>query len=290
VSVRDDQSFDEEHFDEVDAVRRFPREDEWLDLEAEDVEAEDLEAEDLDRSGAEAQDAEAQDAEAQDADGSGPTSFVDRVMHAREAEQRLDSQLADLDKLLPQDLLQQLQAPTPSDTFVDETVAAAMTDRRNRWQQMLSRHVTPTPSTVFVSRTLDALQDERASSGGGAQVASATTHSTASPKASPTTNPTASPPAQIPHTAAQSKRNNWPVFSLVSAAAAAMLWVVLTDSPLPPLEARLANQASPAAAYSEATTPMSAILARVADEEEPFSVFDAPADGLWLVSTKQEVR
>mgnify|MGYP007060111440 FL=1 len=185
MSVRDDQSFDEEHFDEVDAVRRFPREDEWLDLEAEDLDrsgadAEDLDrsgadAEDLDRSGAERQDADGSGAEAQDADGSGPKSFVDRVMHAREAEQQLDSQLADLDKLLPQALLQQLQAPTPSDSFVDETVAAAMTDRRNRWQQMLSRYVTPTPSTAFVSRTLDALQDERASSGGGAQVAAACT-------------------------------------------------------------------------------------------------------------------
>jgi len=244
MSVHEDHDFDDEHFDEVDAVRRFPKEEEWLDLPTPEL--------------------------ADDQGNDSDASFVDRVMRARGEERALDDQLAELDQLLPNEVLQQFAAPDPGDSFVEDTVAAVMNDRRNRWQEMLSRHVAPAPSTAFVSRTLEALKDDRAARRGG----------TESPAAA----------AQVPYASTQHRRSNWSAIGLAGAAAAAMLWLLLTDTALPPLEARLANQASPAAAYSEATTPMSAILARVANEEEPYSVFDAPADGLWLVSNKGEVR
>lgn len=232
-----------EHFDEIDAVRRFPSEDEWLDLPAPD----------LSDDGSEPQPSFAE-------------SFADRVMQARKDELELDAELAQLDKDLPNELLQQFGAPDPSAAFVDDTVKAVMNDRRQRWQQMLSRYVAPEPSPEFVSRTLAALNEGKATGG--------------APDATP----------RLPHRTGPRPRSNWPVFSLVAAAAAAMLWVLLTDAAPAPLELRMADRAPQAVAYASATSPMSAILATVAHEDEPFAVFDAPADGLWLVSDPEETQ
>lgn len=233
----------DEHFDEVDAVRRFPSEAEWLDLPAPD-----------------------------DAGSSSEQlSFTDRVMRAREEEQELDAELQKLDAALPNDVLQQFKAPSPSTDFVANTVAVVMNDRRQRWQEMLSRHVAPEPSPAFVSRTLAALKDGEANQAAKPQA----------PEAA----------ARQPHTRDRNQRtnnpnrNNWPVFTLVAAAAAAIFWLLLTDVATPPLELRMADQASPAVAYRTSSSPMSAILARVAHDEEPFSVFDEPADGIWLSTT-----
>lgn len=249
----------DEHFDELDAVRRFPSEDTWLDQPMPDL-----------------QDAGSQDAGSQDAGPDGSTSFADRVMQARQNDLDLDAQIAELDQALPTELLQQFGAPKPSDTFVDQTVQKLTQERKQRWQEMLSRHVAPEPSTEFVSRTLAALQDDGSGAIGSGAIGSGNTGS----------KKTNSYP-QLPAPRDYSKRGqNWTVFGLVATAAAALLWVSLTGDIRQPLELRLADQASPAVAYASSTSPMSAILARVAHDEEPFAMFDEPADGLWLASDR----
>ena len=198
-----------------------------------------------------------------ESDASDSSSFVDRVMNAHHEDQQLDAQLDELEGALPSDFLAALEAPTPSSTFVDETVKLVMSDRRQRWQEMLSRYVSPKPSDTFVARTLKALGEARSAVTDNGEIARSGNH-----------------PA-LP--APQSRnRSNWPVFALLSAAAAAMLWLVVTDSKYQPLAARLAKQASPASAYANSASPMPAILVRLAHDEEPFALFNEPADGLWL--------
>ena len=155
-------------------------------------------------------------------------------------------------------MLQQFAAPEPSTTFVDDTVQKSLRDKHQHWQQMLARYVAIEPSKAFVSRTLAALRDD-------------------APQAN----------ARIAH---YDDNQNWPVFGLVAAAAAAIAWLFLTNEVRDPLELRLATQAPPAVAYADATTPMAAILARIAHDNEPFAVFDQPADGLWLTDTSGELR
>ncbi|MCK5942125.1 MAG: hypothetical protein KAI24_09165, partial [Planctomycetes bacterium] len=85
-------------------------------------------------------------------------------------------------------------------------------------------------------------------------------------------------------------RGNLTMWGLLSAAAAALLWLALADDTRKPLELRLADRAPTAVSYAEATSPMAAILSGVADQEEPHAVFDEPADGLWLFGEGGEVR
>jgi hypothetical protein len=242
-----DDSQANEHFDEVDAVRRFPSEESWLDLPMPDLQRSD-----------------SPDAE------SSSESFTDRVMSARQEDLELDAQIDELDKALPTEVLRQFGTGEPSESFVDATVHKITEERRQRWQKMLSRHVAPEPSTKFVSRTLAALQE---ASGG--------------------TNQKAITSKRSPSPYDEAKRtHNRTVFGLVAAAAAALLWVTLTDDTRQPLALRLAGQTSPAAAYANSTSPMPAILARIASDEEPFAIFNEPADGLWLVSdtNREELR
>jgi hypothetical protein len=185
-------------------------------------------------------------------------SFTDRVMQARQDEQQINEELASLESALPNVVLQQYAPPEPSPTFVESTVTLIQESRRQQWQEMLARYVAPEPSTAFVSKTLAALHATDAQ----------------------TTN----------RGARNAAPQNWPVFSLVAAAAAAIFWLLITDDAIQPLELRLADQASPAVAYQDATTPMAAILARIADDDEPFALFDEPADGLWLTGSTGEVR
>ena len=231
----------DEHFDELDAARRFPSEDSWLDLPAPPT----------------------KESGATDA-----SSFVDRVMNAHQEDQQLDAQLDELQEALPNELLHAHEAPTPSSTFVDETVKLVMSDRRQRWQEMLSRYVSPKPSASFVSRTLQALGNTGTTATDNGQLAKPGKH------------------RALPAPTVQA-HSNWPVFALLSAAAAAMLWLIVTDSTHQPLEARLAKQASPAFAYANSASPMPAILVRVAHDEEPFALFDKPADGLWLSASNK---
>ena len=136
MSNHDDNSMegmDDGHFDELEAVRRFPSEDTWLDLPMPDLQE-------------------------PAGENHGSRAFADRVMQAREDDLELDAKIAELDKALPDDVLQQFGAPEPSASFVDKTVQKATEERRQRWQTMLSRYVAPEPSTEFVSRTIAALQ------------------------------------------------------------------------------------------------------------------------------------
>jgi hypothetical protein len=241
-----------EHFDEIDAVRRFPNEDSWLDLPMPDLQQPDSQQPDSQNGG------------------SSSSSFADRVMNARQEELELDAQIDELDKALPTEVLQQFGAIKPSASFVDTTVHKITEERRQRWQKILSRHVAPEPSTKFVSLTLAALQDD----GDGANRKA-----------------TARRRSAAPYDYAK-RSHNWTVFGLVAAAAAALLWVTLTGDVRQPLALRLADQTSPAVAYVNSTSPMSAILARVASDEEPFAIFNEPVNGLWLVSdtNSEELR
>jgi hypothetical protein len=212
-------------------------------------------------------------------------------MQARQDDLDLDAQIAELDQALPTELLQQFGAPKPSDTFVDQTVRKLTQERKQRWQEMLSRHVAPEPSTEFVSRTLAALQDDGSSAIGSSAIGSSATGSSATGSRAIGGRAIGSKKTnrypQLPAPRDYSKRGqNWTVFGLVATAAAALLWVSLTGDIRQPLELRLADQASPAVAYASSTSPMSAILARVAHDEEPFAMFDEPADGLWLASDR----
>ena len=127
------------HWDELEAARRFPAEDEWLDLPT----PSDLELDGQDRA---------------QRDG----SFSERVLRARQEEVYTDNQLADLDRALPPEVLWRHVAPEPSGSFVDDTLRRIREDQRQRWAEALSRHVAPEPSPEFVDRTLAALERDRA--------------------------------------------------------------------------------------------------------------------------------
>ncbi|MFT6081238.1 MAG: hypothetical protein ACJA0V_001602 [Planctomycetota bacterium] len=291
----------DEHFDELDAVRRFPSEDTWLDQPMPDLQDDagllhEIGSADAVGPQSGSKDVGSQNAGSQNAGPNGSTSFADRVMQARQDDLDLDAQIAELDQALPTELLQQFGAPKPSDTFVDQTVRKLTQERKQRWQEMLSRHVAPEPSTEFVSRTLAALQDDGSSAIGSSAIGSSAIGSSATGSSATGSRAIGGRAIgskktnrypQLPAPRDYSKRGqNWTVFGLVATAAAALLWVSLTGDIRQPLELRLADQASPAVAYASSTSPMSAILARVAHDEEPFAMFDEPADGLWLASDR----
>ena len=230
----------EGHWDELDAVRRFPSEDEWLDLPM---------PSDADLYG---------DEEAQESG-----SFSERVLRARQEEVQVDEQLAALDRALPTEVLRLHQAPEPSASFVDETVRRIREDRRQRWAETLSRYVAPEPSPQFVDRTLKALRADREQR---------------SARASAAEHP------------GPRRTSTAPVWGLLSAAAAALLYLGLTDRSPAPLELHIADQVSTSVSYVDATTPMAAVFASVAEAAEPHALFDAPADGLWLYGASGELR
>jgi hypothetical protein len=269
-----------DHFDEVDAVRRFPGEDTWLDLPMPDL-----------------HETAAQDGEQSSAghigngqESANNLSFIDRVMQARQADLQLDAQLAAMEQLLPSELLAEYAAPTPSSSFVSTTVEKVMQDRRQRWQEMLSRHVAPEPSNEFVARTLAALQEASQSQQGQPQRSQPQSSQERQGSGITAASPTVATNLRLQAPPAPNRSQHWSVFSLVAAAAAAMIWLMVSREQRAPLELRLALQASPAVAYSDSTTPMSAILAHIAADEEPLATFDAPADGLWLIGTQGGLR
>lgn len=230
----------EGHWDELDAVRRFPSEDEWLDLPM------------------------PSDADLYGEDGAQePGSFSERVLRARQDEVQVDEQLAALDRALPTEVLRLHEAPEPSAAFLDDTVRRIREDRRQRWAETLSRYVAPEPSPQFVDRTLAALRADREQRGAGAS---------AEPHLGPRPTSTA------------------PVWGLLAAAAAALLYLGLTDRAPAPLELHIADQVATSVSYVDATTPMAAVFASLAEAAEPHAVFDAPADGLWLYGASGELR
>lgn len=258
----------EPHWNELDAVRRFPSEDEWLDLPM-------------------PTDEQLPDSELDGNDGS---SFADRVLQANREERELDERLAELDRLLPRELLLQFRAPEPSASFAADTTDRAQQDRRQRWAETLSRYVAPEPSPEFVNRTLAALQDDQDPTRAAAQQGRTQQGRSQQGKA-PTSATTTTPRRAGPSAGSRSSnRTNLPMWGLLSAAAAALLWLTLTDRTRQPLEVRIADQAPTSVAYVDSTTPMAAILSHVADDEEPHALFDEPVDGLWLVGESGELR
>lgn len=236
----DEQPQKDEHWDELDAVRRFPSEDEWLDLPM-------------------PSDADLRGDDGADREPAG--SFADRVLRARQEEVEVDAKLAELDEALPNELLQQFAAPAPSAGFAEQTARRVHEDRRQRWAETLSRYVAPEPSPEFVDRTMDALREDRAQ--------------------------------QTSATASRSRLrlvSSTPVWGLLSAAAAALLYFTFADRAPAPLELQISDRVSTAVSYVDSTTPMAAVFAEVAGDEEPHALFDAPADGLWLYGQSGELR
>ncbi|HEB52491.1 MAG TPA: hypothetical protein ENI87_04455 [bacterium] len=224
-------------FDEIAAMRRFPSEREWLDLPL--------------------------PAELRTADGEEAASmrdFADRVLQRLRDERACDAGLAELDRALPRELLQQFAPPPATASFVADTAARIAADRRQRWQRMLARYVAPEPSAAFVSRTLAALRE-----------------------------PADGDRAEAKHTTPRGRAvepgpRRGLTYGLLAAAAALLLWFALTGRRSPTLVERLADRAPVSLAWSEATTPMASILARIAADEEPHTLFDEPVDGLWLLA------
>jgi len=278
---RDAQHEGQDHWNELDAVRRFPSEDEWLDLP--------MPGDDELRSS--------------ELDGDDGSSFADRVLQAHQEERQLDEQIAELDRALPNEVLQQFRAPEPSASFLDDTNRRVHDDRRQRWAETLSRYVAPEPSPEFVNRTLAALQDAAQQDGpqqdgpqqgrqqqdGPQKGAQRLRTQQKGPTRRGATTRRSRQTRQLTHEAPRS-RNVLPIWGLLSAAAAAMLWLLLSDRSLEPLELRIANQAPISVSYVDSTTPMAAILSHVADDEEPHALFDEPADGLWLAGESGELR
>jgi hypothetical protein len=186
------------------------------------------------------------------------------VLQALRDERELDQRLARNDAALPADLLRELTAPAPSAGFVDVTMQRIQADRRHRWQALLARYVAPEPSPEFVSRTLRALaRDDHGDP-----------HD-ADPRGT-------SPQAQ-PAPARPAGWRNRTLFALAAAAAALLAWLFSTPEARPPLERRLADRATAAAAHREATSPLAAMMAQIEHEAEPFALVDETADGIWLV-------
>ncbi|MBX3465246.1 MAG: hypothetical protein KF830_18920, partial [Planctomycetes bacterium] len=132
-----------------------------------------------------------------------PADFVDRTLQAITG--RPEPGAADDDeRLLAAAHHDAFAPPPPSPSFVDDTLAAIERDRRQRWREVLTRHVAPEPSADFVARTLAALA---------------------------TGSPAPSRPA-----AGRWRRRLWP---WAAAAAAAVLWWSLRPAAPPPLERRL---------------------------------------------------
>ena len=258
----------DEPFDELDATRRFPSEDEWLDLPMPSAEELGGASPSSRTPSSITPSSITPSSRTPSGDSAGGVdSFVDRVMRARKEEVQAERELEALDGALPQDLLRQFEAPEPRPTFVADTMARLRRDRQQRWAETLSRYVAPEPSPEFVDRTMAALREDAGAAPEG--------HGLAAVRGP------ASRPAPV---------RSLPMWGLLSAAAAALLWFSQTDPARAPLELRLADQAATAVAYSESTTPMATILSRVAEEEEPYALFDAPADGLWLIGESGEVR
>ena len=181
--------------------------------------------------------------------------FADRVIRARREERAIDHELRSLDRTLSPEALRRLAAPTPSAGFAARAAHRVDEQRRKHWAEALARNVAREPSPEFVTRTLDA-------------IASTPPGDSAYPRS-----------GRPLHAAPRSRTPPW---GLLSAAAAASLWFALTDRAPPPLELRIADQSPAMAAYADAPSPMAAILAAIADEEEPHATVTAPADGVWL--------
>jgi hypothetical protein len=229
--------------------------------------------------------------------------FVARTLAAIAADADLERALAEADEALPRELLQSFAAPLPGRRFTERTLRAIDRERRQRWQQMLARHVAPDPSPLFVSRTLDALAADRVANGPAATVrgrtpASSAPASSASASSAPASNAPASNARLAKPKLAKPRLARW--FAAAAVAAALLIAPQLVD-PRPeesqwqetrraatPVawEQRLRQHLDPATAV-HAGPPLAAVLARTVAMEQTGALAaqtlgdDAP-DGFWL--------
>lgn len=175
-------------------------------------------------------------------------AFVDGVMQALHDEALLDAQLHASDRDLPRELLAAWDVPAPAPGFVARTMAAARDDRRTHWHHLLARYIAPEPSPQFVARTLAALAADAAARPTGTR---------------------------------RWRRLVWP---LLAAAAALLLWNVLSAEPPAPLELRVVRGTPAAYVHAYATSPLATVLATREHAAEPDALVEANADGVWLLT------
>lgn len=184
---------------------------------------------------------------------------TDDVAHLGEEpsdDERLD---ADLDLGLSKAQLATFAPDPPSADFVADTLIRLDADRRQRWQEMLARYVAPEPSPRFVQRTLDALAEEH-------------------PRR--TTN--------LRGTGAGGPTPRWRRAVALApwlAAAAAVLWfVLLRNVATPPFELTVADTVAPGYHHADSPTPLPALLAQLAHDEDHDALPTGLADGYWLAA------
>jgi len=160
--------------------------------------------------------------------------------------------------MLTADRLRALAAPEPSPGFVDDTMRALREDRKGRWRELLTRHIAPEPSPEFVARTLAALAADRHAAtehpagGGGDRVG-------------------------------RLHRWRFSAWPLLAVAAAAMIWLLLRDQPLAPIELRFAQQEPAAFSHAHAATPLAAVLDVRNRARDPYALAEGGPDGTWLL-------
>ncbi|MBL9079466.1 MAG: hypothetical protein JNL08_18330 [Planctomycetes bacterium] len=174
--------------------------------------------------------------------------FVARTLRAladdrrgREADDRPDP-------LLTPQRLAAFAPPTPTPSFVDDTLARLRRDRTDRWRELMARHVAPEPSPEFIARTLAALAQDRA----GAPVARAR---------------------------GRIRRFGLPLLGL---AAATLVWWALGTGAPAPFEARFAGREPAAFAAAEAPSPLTSLLAAVDRDRDPDALAAGGPDVVWL--------
>jgi hypothetical protein len=198
------------------------------------------------------------------------TDFVDRTLQALAAAPTTEAELA-RPLLTPE--LRAGTAPTPSPTFVDDTLLALRQDKTARWRELLTRHIAPAPSPQFVARTLAALAADRHESGRH----EAGHHETGRSQTGRSESET---PVWTTRSSHRWRVAAWP---LLAVAAAAMLWLLLPDRHEPPIELRFAQQEPAAFAHAYAATPMAAVFDARDRAHDPEALSAGGPDGTWLL-------
>lgn len=214
--------------------RTFPREDEWLALPPPPITAD----------------------------------FVERTLAALSPAGAPDDAALAAQPSLPANVLDAFAPPTAAADFVARTVAAVGDDRRNRWREVLAKHVAPEPAPEFVARTLAALTADRAERDGSDW-----------PQR----------PALHQHDGRQKgvaaghargwRAAGWTVLALAAGVSVALLWPRLGTTPI---EIRFAQSVPVAYAFAETPSPLPALLSDLAAANDPLALPAASPDGAWL--------
>lgn len=275
ASHRDEHHGDERNWDPQPegAAAPFPREDEWLQLPPPPFAAEFLERTLL-----------ALQMQRLEDDWASP-------IHASDEDAAAD---LDPDTDLDPDSLQigpsreQLQAfapDAPRPEFVAHTVARLQVDRRQRWQEMLARHIAPDPSPQFVQRTLDALAADRPAGSRDARTdaASRSTGSTRHPHA-------AADRRDAAHRSDRRWRRLRAALPWVAAAAALLWYFALRDVAATPFALRVAITVPAPYTHADTLSPLPTLLTRLAQHEDHGALPLGSADGYLLAQAAPRAR